>query len=216
MKIINVIGYEGIYAVSDSGEVFNLKKGIKMKNILKDGYYCIILSKDGIKKNHRINRIVYESFKGRAIPNLVIDHIDGNKLNNHISNLRQITTRENTSKGHAIKSKYSTGVSYVKHLRKYKAEISISNVRYYLGLYDTEEKASIAYRTALNEWTIDKKLPSTRDRTKKYCRGCDSVKDIIEFYYVKNHGYTTLCKECSKKQSKFYRDKNKLHKEQQL
>jgi len=210
MKIKNVIGYEGIYAVSDTGDVYNLKKGIKMNSFIRDGYFCIILSKDGIKKNLRVNRIVFESFKGRIIPNLVIDHIDGNKLNNNINNLRQITTRENTSNGWRKKSKLPIGVSYVKHLGKYKSEISILKTRYYLGVFDSIDLAASAYKKALDEWKNNKVLPFTRDRTQKYCKGCNMTKTINEFYYVKNHGYTYLCKDCSKKQSRIYREKNNI------
>lgn len=209
MRIKNVIDYEGIYVVSDTGDVYNLKKGIKMKGYIKDGYYCVILSNGGMKKNMRINRIVFESFKGAIIPDLVIDHIDGNKLNNDISNLRQITTRENTSKGWTEKSKLPTGVSYVKHLNKYKAEISILKVRYYLGVFDSIELAEAAYTYALTDWNNNKVLPYVKDRTQKYCKGCDQTKQINDFYYVRNHGYTALCKDCSKKQSKIRREKNK-------
>lgn len=209
MRIKNVIGYEGIYAVSDEGDVYNLKKGIKMSSFIRNGYSCVILSDEGNKKNFRIHRLVFEAFKGRIIPNLVIDHIDGDKLNNNIDNLRQIITRENTSKGWKVKGKYPTGVSYVKHLDKYKAEISISRVRYYLGVFDSVDEAESAYISALNDWETNKTLPPVRDRTQKYCKGCNQTKPINEFYHVRNHGYTFLCKECSKKQSKINREKKK-------
>lgn len=209
MRIKNVIEYEGIYAVSDNGDVYNLKKGIKMNGVVRDGYSCVILSKEGNKKNYRVNRIVFEAFKGRIIPNLVIDHIDGNKLNNNIDNLRQITTRENVSIGLKSKTKYPTGVSYVKHLNKYKAEISISRVRYYLGVFDSVDEAKAAYMSALNDWKENKILPKMKDRTQKYCKGCGQTKPMDEFYYVNGHGYTFLCKECSKKQSKINREKKK-------
>lgn len=200
MKLKNVIGYEGVYAVSEVGNVYNLKRGTTLGQTMRNGYQYVCLTKDKRRRSKSVHKVVFESFKGRVIENLVIDHIDGNKLNNHIDNLRQITTRENTSKGWKEIALLPTGVSYVKHLKKYKAEIQIENIRYYLGVHETVELAEDAYKEALDNWEVKGEKPFKRDRTKKHCKGCDTTKSVKEFYHVKGHGYTYLCKECHKKE----------------
>jgi HNH endonuclease len=46
-----------------------------------------------------VSRIIFRKFIGQLLSDMVIDHIDGNSLNDHVSNLQQITYSENTSKG---------------------------------------------------------------------------------------------------------------------
>lgn len=215
MKIKNVIGYEGIYAVSDDGRVFSLKQGIEMKQHILQGYYVVNLKKDGKIVNARVHRMVYEAFKGRIIPNLVIDHRDGDKLNNSISNLRQITTRENTSygwKGHKTTG-LPTGVRLFKRDGTFGADISIKGERFFLGTFATADEASEAYQRALENWTKDGIKPMKRDHTMKLCKTCGQTKPVSEFYHINGHGYSWYCKECSRAYSKRKRDEAKQSKE---
>lgn len=46
-------------------------------------------------KELKVNRIIYRKFKGRLKKNMVINHIDGNSLNDHHLNLEQIVQKEN-------------------------------------------------------------------------------------------------------------------------
>jgi len=78
---------------------------------------------------------------------MVVDHIDSNKLNNHIDNLRVITHRENTSKERSIKKGLPVGVSFDRN--KYKSRIIINNKLIHLGLFKTIEEASYAYQEKL-------------------------------------------------------------------
>lgn len=209
MKIKNVLDYEGIYAVTEDGDVYNLTKGTKLKPEIRSGYMSVTLSKEGKSKNVTVHKIVFEAFKGRRYEGLVIDHIDNDRFNNKPSNLRQIRTRENTSKGHALKSKYPTGVSPSSGGR-YKAEIHIERERFYLGVFETVEEASEAYSDALTKWEKGGLKPFKRDRSIKHCVRCDKTKSVNEFYLVRSHGYSHLCKVCHKERMKEYREKNKL------
>ena len=71
-------------------------------------HYANIFNENGFRHSLRVNRLVYQYFNPKGEPlkeGFVIDHIDHNKINNNITNLRQITHSENT-------------VSYFNHKRK--------------------------------------------------------------------------------------------------
>lgn len=94
----DVVGYEGLYRVSEYGEVISLHKGKKklmtpQKN--RDGYYQIGLSRNGSKKTCRINRLVAEAF----IPNPEgldeVNHLDEVRDNNHYTNLEWVSHKQN-------------------------------------------------------------------------------------------------------------------------
>lgn len=96
-----LLKYHQNYLISEYGEVMNRWTGKIIKPIInKKGYKRIDLS---YSKGLLIHRLVYETFVGELNGNLVIDHIDGNKQNNHYSNLQQITSKENTRKGNRCK-----------------------------------------------------------------------------------------------------------------
>ena len=111
--------YEGLYEVSNKGNVrsldrdvqykktdFTMKiKGVDLKpNVLKKGYLQVGLSKNGKRKSMLVHRLVMNAFNPTTDENLQINHIDGNKENNEVSNLEWVTAIENTN--HA----YDTGL----------------------------------------------------------------------------------------------------------
>ena len=212
MQIVNIVGFEGLYAVTDDGRVFSLKTGKEIvQSTSKQGYKYVSLSKENKHTTVYIHKAVFYSFHSyqrlTRTDDLVIDHIDGNKENNNLSNLRKITTRENTSR--AKTNKFAKGVHYYKHINKYSSEITIESERYYLGTFATPDEAADAYKTALRAYNENGEKPFKKDRTIKYCKQCGQTKPISDFYYVKGHGYQTLCKECQRAQTKLYREKQK-------
>ena len=88
------------YSINEKGEIKNnITKKILSPSINKDsGYYQIDLWKDNKSKKYTLHRLVANNF----IPNLgnkpTVDHIDGNRLNNDISNLRWATYSEQNSR----------------------------------------------------------------------------------------------------------------------
>jgi hypothetical protein len=85
---------------------------------------------------------------------LVVDHIDSNKLNNNVVNLRIITNRENNSKERSIKSGLPVGVVYNKENKKYRSLIEINKKRVHLGYFITPQEASNAYQNKLKSLSI--------------------------------------------------------------
>lgn len=95
----DVPNYEGIYLVSNTGKIISKKRlgtpGGKMTGFISKGYRRVLLSKNGNKKNHSVHRIVAETFIDNPFDKPNVNHIDGNKKNNHVSNLEWCTDSEN-------------------------------------------------------------------------------------------------------------------------
>ena len=127
----DVVGYEGYYKVSDKGRVMtvarefiksNGRKCTVKEQILSQGvvrgYKCVDLKVRGNRKTMRVHRLVAMAFIGEPSKEMV-NHKDGNKTNNILSNLEWATRSENEL--HA----YNTGLK--KSNEKHKKAIVESN-----------------------------------------------------------------------------------------
>ncbi len=150
--------YKGFYEISSHGIINSLERKIKWKNtkrsirarILKqtfnlDGYLTVRLYKSGAK-TLQIHQLMAITFLGHKI---VVDHKDFDKTNNHLSNLRLITNRENCNRKHINHTSIYTGVSWVKSREKWISQIMINNEQKYLGIFINEIDAHKAYKNAL-------------------------------------------------------------------
>jgi HNH endonuclease/AP2 domain len=84
-------------------------------------------------------------------PEKDIDHIDGNRANNAISNLREANQKENQQNrksSHSDSSSGILGISFDKVNNKWKAEITAYKKRHFIGRFITKEEASEAYIAA--------------------------------------------------------------------
>ena len=83
----------------------------------------------------------------------MIDHIDENKANNNVKNLRWATRKDNSCNRGKQKNNTSgfKGVSFNKHTKKFESKISINGKLKHLGLFETAEEASRAYETKAKE-----------------------------------------------------------------
>ena len=124
------------------------------------GYNRIELrNKEGKRKMFQLHRIVYKAYHPSwdimdSSMNNCIDHIDGNKQNNHIDNLRVVTQQENN-----FNRKTAKGYYFHKARNKWMARIGIDGKNIHLGYYDTEAEARQAYLKA------KAKLHIIKDRT---------------------------------------------------
>ena len=77
------------YSVSSFGRVRNDKFDKILKNSIKsNGYMVVDLYKNGKRKTVTVHRIVAKAFHKNPENKSCVDHVNGNKKNNHISNLR--------------------------------------------------------------------------------------------------------------------------------
>jgi hypothetical protein len=90
-------------AVSNLGNIKKIATGKIYKPHPKDGYLSIKRNFNGVTKTIAVHHLVIETFIGKRPPSLVIDHIDGNKLNNKANNLEYKTNVENSRKGNIKK-----------------------------------------------------------------------------------------------------------------
>lgn len=109
----DVIGFEGIYKVSNIGRVMSLDRTIISNNgklmpfvgrVLKyrtgsRGYPYLTLSSTNIRKTVKVHRLVAESFIPNPHSKPQVNHIDENKLNNKVSNLEWCSAKENCNHG---------------------------------------------------------------------------------------------------------------------
>lgn len=99
------------------------------------------------KKRQKRADLIFCLWHGKW-PEKMLDHINGNKQDDRLANLREVTHQQNIW---AIKTKrktteYPMGVRQVKSSRKYEARICCNGERHYLGCYSTPEEASAAYQ----------------------------------------------------------------------
>lgn len=167
----DVKDFEGRYKVSNFGRVFSLprwrpsprnsgyyQKGKLLKlHASTEGYHIASLSKDGKYKTRLIHQMVAEAFLGhvRCGYKVVVDHKDFDRTNNRAYNLRLVTPRQNGDLKHIPHSSQYTGVSWFAKNKKWRAHITKGPNTYYLGQFNSEHEAHLAYQNVLNHYERD-------------------------------------------------------------
>ena len=145
----DVVGYEGLYQVSNHGRVKSLEHFVPsiggairkspskiLTNCFDNNYYHVTLYKGGRKKIFLVHRLVAEAF----IPNPnnlpQVNHKDGNKLNNNATNLEWCSAQDN------ILHAFATGLNtpHTTHYRGVKAFLFDSGV--FVGEYTSQHEAA--------------------------------------------------------------------------
>jgi len=149
----NVIGYEGLYEISNLGNIRSIDRNITNKNGViqffkgrdlkpthqKDGYIKIKLWKDNKARTNALHRCVALAFINNPNNYEDVNHIDGNKANNTLDNLEWVTRSQN------IKHAYNTKLRINKVGReseqaKYSDTLVTSLIEEYLELKRTNNK----------------------------------------------------------------------------
>ena len=163
----DIEGYEGLQQVSNLGRVKSLPKECVIGNgairryngaILKGGitsagYLSASLCCNGKQKTFLVHQLVAVAFLGHnpSGHELVVDHIDDDKLNNRVDNLQIVTHRFNTYKTQGEYSSKYKGVYYDKASNKWRSRIKINSKQKHLGYFKCELAAHKAYQKALKD-----------------------------------------------------------------
>jgi hypothetical protein len=126
----------------------NKLKGKQASRLKKSNGYCEVTIN---KKNHYAHRIIFMMFNGYWPEQ--IDHIDSNRSNNLISNLREANNAQNNrnTKLRATNTSGYKGVYMSKQSGRFIARITVNYKGVHLGCFKTIEEASQAYKKAALE-----------------------------------------------------------------
>lgn len=114
-----------------------LKVGQKAGDVDGTGYRRIMLG----KQHYKMHRLIWIMFNCDIPEGLFIDHINMNKADNRIENLRLVTKSQNN------RNRDASGVTFDKARNKWRAQASVDDTTVFLGRFDTEAEAQSEYES---------------------------------------------------------------------
>jgi hypothetical protein len=149
-----VPGYEEYYTVNNAGRVMSVERMIKRENstpmfisgkelkpFFGDGYKFVKLNKGKSSKTTAVHRLVALAFIPKPDGCNCVNHIDGNKTNNHVSNLEWTTQSENMK--HAWRTKLCTGTKKELGEMHHQAKLTNEQVAEARRRYAAGERAKV-------------------------------------------------------------------------
>ena len=151
--------YEGMYQASNLGRVRSLDRldsigkrhsGKILSGYLDGhGYPTFHLWSNGTFKHAKGHHLVMLCFVGPRDEKLVVDHINADRADNKLQNLRYITQRENSSRWQIKENGLPTGVLPSGKSNRFRAMCRDAKKKRHIGTFSTAQEASIAYEYAV-------------------------------------------------------------------
>lgn len=150
MEIFKEIqGFEGLYEISNLGNIKNVIKNKLLKfGKHNQGYLQVSLSKNNKKTTFKIHRLIAIYFIDNPNNYKIINHVDGNKLNNSIENLEWCTSKHNNEHAYKLGLRFMTS----KNLNILnKKVINIETNIVYESAKEVAIKHNLVYGTLINK-----------------------------------------------------------------
>ena len=144
-EYVNIPEYEGMYMINVDGNIISCIKPVISELIPRlnsSGYLVVDLSKDKSRKTLYIHRLLYTTFIGSIPAKMEIDHIDRDRVNNKLDNLRLATRTQNEE------NKNSKGYYFDERINRWYAKIIVNGSKINLGHFKNEDDARDAYVSA--------------------------------------------------------------------
>ena len=150
--------YENLYLIKDGGIVFSLiRNKIKKDWHHRDGYRIIGLIKNKKRTVFYVHRLVAEAYLPKIEGKEFVNHKDGNKADNHVSNLEWVTKSENSKHSFEIGTQDNKGENHPMSLLNEQKVIEIRN-RFILGFKRKELAEMYGVKRSTIEKIINRKL----------------------------------------------------------
>jgi hypothetical protein len=164
-------GYEGFYKVSNLGRVKSLERKVWSGNvfykrkeqllkpyILNTGYYAVDLYVNKRKRKATIHRLVAESFLENKMRLHEVDHINREKTDNRLSNLRWCSRSDNSRNCKRHEKSETKYIGAYMNRKKWISQIRIKGKLIQLGRFNFEIQAALAYNEYVIKNNLDREL----------------------------------------------------------
>lgn len=150
-----VVGFEGLYEVSNLGQIKSLQRTKNNKGKIQQvpkrilaqaqtNYPSVSLWSDGVLKVKKVHRIVAEAWIPNPLNKSEVNHIDANRLNNCFDNLEWVTRQENCT--HAKVNKLMpSGKNHVK------TKVNPNDVIYYWLINEETTQLEVAHHFGISQ-----------------------------------------------------------------
>lgn len=91
----SIRNYEGLYRVSNHGNVYSIRSKKLLRPRERAGYYRVVLQDDGVTAQYFIHRLVLETFVGPCPAGMECRHLNGDRIDNRVENLAWGTRQQN-------------------------------------------------------------------------------------------------------------------------